>query len=65
MFAADLATGWAAAAVVVAVVVAASALVAAHRTDRAGVGPLGVTRALHEKTPPCGGPCPCSRAWLP
>lgn len=51
MFAADLATGWAAAAVVVAVVVAASALVAAHRTDRAGVGPLGVTRALHEKTP--------------
>ena len=51
MFAADLTTGWAAAAVVVAVVVAASALVAAHRTARAGIGPLGVTRAVHEKTP--------------
>jgi ABC-type antimicrobial peptide transport system permease subunit len=50
MFAADLTTGWAAAAVV-AVVVAASALVAAHRTARAGIGPLGVTRAMHEKTP--------------
>ena len=51
MFAADLATGWAAAAAVVAVVVAASALVAAHRTARAGIGPLGVTRAVREKTP--------------
>lgn len=51
MFAADLTTGWAAAAAVVAVVVAASALVAAHRTARAGIGPLGVTRAVHEKTP--------------
>ncbi|CAI3798667.1 FtsX-like permease family protein [Pseudarthrobacter sp. MM222] len=51
MFAADLTTGWAAAAVVVAAVVAASALVAAHRTARAGIGPLGVTRAMHEKTP--------------
>ena len=51
MFAADLTTGWAAAAVVVAVVVAASALVAAHRTARAGIGPLGVTRAVHEETP--------------
>lgn len=51
MFAADLSTGWAAAGVVVAVVVAASALVAAHRTARAGIGPLGVTRAVHEKTP--------------
>ncbi|MET4093802.1 FtsX-like permease family protein [Arthrobacter sp. UYCu712] len=51
MFAADLTTGWWAAAVVVAVVVAASALVAAHRTTRAGIGPLGVTRAVHEKAP--------------
>jgi ABC-type antimicrobial peptide transport system permease subunit len=51
MFAADLTTGWVAAAAVVAVVVAASALVAAHRTARAGIGPLGVTRAVHEKTP--------------
>lgn len=51
MFAADLSTGWAAAAAVVAAVVAASALVAAQRTARAGIGPLGVTRAVHEKTP--------------
>ena len=51
MFATDLTTGWAAAAAVVVVVVAASALVAAHRTARAGIGPLGVTRAVHEKTP--------------
>lgn len=51
MFAADLTTGGAAAAAVVAVVVSASALVAAHRTARAGIGPLGVTRAVHEKTP--------------
>ncbi len=51
MFAADLTTGWVAAVAVVAVVVGASALVAAHRTTRAGIGPLGVTRAVHEKTP--------------
>ncbi|MET3948901.1 ABC-type antimicrobial peptide transport system permease subunit [Arthrobacter sp. UYCu512] len=51
MFAADLTTGWAAVAGVVALVVAASTLVAAHRTARAGIGPLGVTRAVHEKTP--------------
>lgn len=51
LFAADLATGWEAAAAVVVLVVAASALVAAHRTARAGIGPLGVTRAVHEKTP--------------
>ncbi|WP_258064464.1 ABC transporter permease [Arthrobacter sp. ZGTC131] len=51
MFAADLTIGWAAAAAVIAVVVAASALVAAHRTARAGIGPLGVTRAMHERTP--------------
>ncbi|WP_456504159.1 FtsX-like permease family protein [Arthrobacter sp. UYCu723] len=51
MFEADLGAGWVAATAVVAVVVAASALVAAHRTARAGIGPLGVTRAVHEKTP--------------
>lgn len=51
MFATDLAIGPAAAAAVVALVVAASTLVAAHRTARAGIGPLGVTRAVHEKTP--------------
>lgn len=51
MFASDLTTGWAAAAAVVALVVAASALVAGHRTARAGIGPLGVTRSVHEKTP--------------
>ncbi|MFF2031426.1 FtsX-like permease family protein [Arthrobacter sp. NPDC058192] len=51
MFAADLTFGWAVAAAVVAVVVAASAFVAAHRTTRAGIGPLGVTRVVHEKVP--------------
>jgi ABC-type antimicrobial peptide transport system permease subunit len=51
MFAADLTTGWVGAAVVVAVVVAASTLVTAHRTARADIGPLGVTRAVHEKAP--------------
>ncbi|WP_247046597.1 FtsX-like permease family protein [Arthrobacter rhizosphaerae] len=54
MFVNDLATGWAAAAAVVIVVVTASALVAGYRTARAGIGPLGVTRAVLEKTP---------RAW--
>ena len=51
MFAADLNTGWLAAAVVVATVVATSVLVAAVRTARADVGPLGVSRAVHEKVP--------------
>ena len=51
MFAADLTPGWAVTAAVVAVVVTASAFVAAHRTAHAGIGPLGVTRAVHEKTP--------------
>lgn len=51
MFAADLQTGWLAAVAVVAVVVAASALVVAVRTARADVGPLGVSRAVHEKRP--------------
>lgn len=51
MFAADLQPGWFAAFTVVVVVVAASALVAAARTARADVGPLGVSRAVHEKRP--------------
>lgn len=51
MFAADLHTGWAANVAVVAVVVVASALIAAIRTARADVGPLGVTRVVHEKKP--------------
>ncbi|MFK0040275.1 FtsX-like permease family protein [Paenarthrobacter sp. NPDC090517] len=51
MFAEDLETGWLAAATVAAVVVAASALVATVRTAKADVGPLGVSRAVHEKRP--------------
>jgi hypothetical protein len=51
MFQTDLATGWVAATAVIGLVVTASALVAAYRTSRAGIGPLGVTRAVHEKTP--------------
>ncbi|MGR0160861.1 FtsX-like permease family protein [Paenarthrobacter nitroguajacolicus] len=51
MFAADFQAGWLAAVTVVAVVVAASALVVAVRTARADVGPLGVSRAVHEKRP--------------
>ena len=51
MFEADLATGWEAAAAVVGLVVTASALVAAYRTSREGIGPLGVTRAMQERTP--------------
>ncbi|MFF1252700.1 FtsX-like permease family protein [Pseudarthrobacter sp. NPDC058329] len=51
LFAADLTIGWAATTAVVAVMVAATALVAARRTAAAGVGPLGVTRAVREKTP--------------
>lgn len=51
MFQTDLATGWLAATAVVGLVVTASAAVAAYRTSRAGIGPLGVTRAVHEKTP--------------
>jgi ABC-type antimicrobial peptide transport system permease subunit len=54
MFVTDLATGWEAATVVVVVVVTASAFVAGFRTAHAGIGPLGVTRAVLEKTP---------RAW--
>ncbi|MEV4953080.1 FtsX-like permease family protein [Paenarthrobacter nitroguajacolicus] len=51
MFVEDLRTGWFGAVTVVAVVVAASALVAAVRTARADVGPLGVSRVVHEKRP--------------
>jgi ABC-type antimicrobial peptide transport system permease subunit len=51
MFAADLATGWPAALAVTAAVVVAAALTAGHRTARAGIGPLGVSRATPEKTP--------------
>ncbi|WP_251024397.1 FtsX-like permease family protein [Arthrobacter sp. ISL-65] len=51
LFAADMTIGWAATTAVVAVMVAATALVAARRTAAAGVGPLGATRAVHEKTP--------------
>jgi ABC-type antimicrobial peptide transport system permease subunit len=54
MFEADLSTGWEAATAVVVVVVTASAFVAGYRTSRAGIGPLGVTRAVLEKRP---------RAW--
>lgn len=51
MFLADFTFGPGLAAVVVVFVVVASALVAAGRTARSGIGPLGVTRAMHEKTP--------------
>ena len=51
MFDADLATGWAAGTAVVGLVVTASAVAAGYRTAREGIGPLGVTRAMHEKTP--------------
>ncbi|KIS28982.1 hypothetical protein TV39_02380 [Arthrobacter sp. SPG23] len=51
MFEADLAPGWMAATAVVTAVVAASSAVAGYRTARADVGPLGVTRAVHEKAP--------------
>ncbi|MEV7133171.1 FtsX-like permease family protein [Arthrobacter sp. NPDC093128] len=51
MFEADLATGWVAATAVVVLVVTASSVVAAYRTSREGIGPLGVTRAMQEGTP--------------
>ena len=51
LFENDLTTGWVAPIAVVTLVVTASAMVAAYRTSRAGIGPLGVTRAVHEKTP--------------
>jgi hypothetical protein len=51
MFLADFTFGPGFAAVVVVLVVVASALVAAGRTARSAIGPLGVTRAMPEKTP--------------
>lgn len=51
MFESDLTIGGIAATAVVVVVVASSALVAGCRTARAGIGPLGVTHAVLEKTP--------------
>lgn len=51
MFRADFTPGTGFTATIVAVVVVASALVAAARTARTGIGPLGVTRAMHERTP--------------
>lgn len=51
LFVSDLATGWVASLSVVTVVVVASALTAAHRTGRAGIGPLGITQSSPE-TPP-------------
>lgn len=51
MFVSDLSTGWGAGLSAVAVVVVASALTAAHRTRRAGIGPLGVTQSAPEIPP--------------
>ncbi|WP_307857161.1 ABC transporter permease [Pseudarthrobacter albicanus] len=51
MFLADFTFEAGFAVIVVVLVVVASALVAAARTARSGIGPLGVTRAMHEKTP--------------
>lgn len=51
MFLPDFTFGPGFAVVVVVLVVAASALVAAGRTARTGIGPLGVTRSMPEKTP--------------
>src|SRR4029453_17304995 len=51
MFEADLGTGWEAATAVVGLGGTASALVAPYRPSREDIGPLGVTRAMQEKTP--------------
>ena len=51
LFVADMSIGWAETTGVVALMVVATALVAARRTAAADTGPLGVTRAIHEKTP--------------
>jgi ABC-type antimicrobial peptide transport system permease subunit len=51
LFQEDLATGWVGPLAVVGLTVTASAGVAAYRTSRAGIGPLGVTRTVHEKVP--------------
>jgi cell division protein FtsX len=49
LFPEDLTTGWVGPLAVVWLTVTASAEVAAYRTSRAGIGPLGVTRTVHEK----------------
>jgi putative ABC transport system permease protein len=54
MFLPDFTFGAGFAVLVVILVAAASALVAAARTARSGIGPLGVTRAMHEKAPTAG-----------
>lgn len=51
VFVADFTFGAESALAAVVLVVAACALVAAGRTARTGIGPLGVTRAVHEKAP--------------
>lgn len=51
VFLADFTFGVGFAAAAVVLVVAACALVAARRTARSGIGPLGVTRAMPERTP--------------
>ncbi|MEW1822539.1 FtsX-like permease family protein [Arthrobacter sp. NPDC080031] len=51
MFEGDLATKGAMAAVVVILVVVAATLVAGYSTARAGIGPLGAARMVHEKAP--------------
>lgn len=51
MFIEDLNAGPGMTSMVVVLVVVASALVAARSTIRAGIGPLGVTRAMQERTP--------------
>ncbi len=51
MFVEDLSFGASVTGAVVLLVVVASAVVAARRTLRTGIGPLGATRAIHERTP--------------
>lgn len=51
MFVEDLSFGASVTVAVVLLVVVAAAVVAVRRTFRAGIGPLGATRAIHERTP--------------
>lgn len=51
LFQDDLTTGWVGPLAVVGLTVTASAAVAAYRTSKAGIGPLGVTRTVSEKVP--------------
>lgn len=51
MFVSDLATGWVAGISIVGIVVLASALTAAYRAGKAGIGPLGVSRSAPETVP--------------